>query len=325
MVLVTKHHDGYALWPTQVDHPTRTSWHSERDHVGELADAVRGQGMRMGLYYSGGLDWSVRPHVISGPLHDLASPPQGADYIAYASAQWRELIDRYRPAVLWNDIFWPLRSDPTPLFRAYYDAVPDGVVNDRFSLVYGSVHHDFTTPEYRVTGAISGRKTETVRGLGTSFGFNRREAPEDHLSGDELVRLLLDVVSKNGNLLINVGPRADGSIPDPQVEALEGLGRWLATHGEAIHGTRPWKRSGDVTGRGEPISFTRRGPTVYAILTRRPSGPSVTLPADLRIRAGDLLGHGPLEVVPSGAACSLRWPVSLPESAAYALRLELER
>ena len=106
MVLVAKHHDGYCLWPTGVDNPCRPGWHSRRDVVGELAGAVRAAGMRFGLYYSGGLDWTFDDRPLGSMADVLAAVPRG-EYPAYAEAQVRELIDRYRPSVLWNDIAWP--------------------------------------------------------------------------------------------------------------------------------------------------------------------------------------------------------------------------
>jgi alpha-L-fucosidase len=106
VVFVAKHADGYCLWPTDVPNPNRLGWHARRDVVGELAGAVRGAGMRFGLYYSGGMDWTFNQRPVGSMADVLASIPRG-DYPAYAEAQVRELIDRYRPSVLWNDIAWP--------------------------------------------------------------------------------------------------------------------------------------------------------------------------------------------------------------------------
>ena len=106
VVLVTKHHDGWCLWPSEVANPHRAGWHSERDLVGELADAVRAAGMRFGIYYSGGYDWTFGAHPIGSLSDGVIAMPRG-DYTAYATAQVLELIERYRPSVLWNDIGWP--------------------------------------------------------------------------------------------------------------------------------------------------------------------------------------------------------------------------
>jgi alpha-L-fucosidase len=132
VVLVTKHHDGFCLWPSGVANPERAGWDAGRDLVGEIAAAVRRQGMRFGVYYSGGIDWSFNPEPLRTMADFMGSTPGGA-YPAYAEAQVRELIERYEPSVLWNDISWP--GDEEQLFRLfadYYAAVPQGVVNDRW-------------------------------------------------------------------------------------------------------------------------------------------------------------------------------------------------
>ncbi len=106
VVLVTKHMDGYCLWPTDVTNPHRPGWNCRRDVVGELSEAVRGAGMRFGIYYSGGLDSTFDDRPMGSVAEMLDAVPRG-DYPAYAEAQVRELIARYRPSVLWNDIAWP--------------------------------------------------------------------------------------------------------------------------------------------------------------------------------------------------------------------------
>lgn len=133
VVLVTKHHDGYCLWPSQIKNPNRDGWRCSRDLVGELGEEIRSAGMRFGVYYSGGLDWTFHPMPLRSVGDVIASIPRGA-YLDYADAQVRELIDRYRPDVLWNDIAWP--TSPKRLWRLfcdYYAMVPEGV--DRKSVV----------------------------------------------------------------------------------------------------------------------------------------------------------------------------------------------
>ena len=133
VVLTTKHHDGYLLWPSAHPNPGKRDYQSKRDLVGELTEAVRGHGMRMGLYYSGGLDWSFEGRPIQDLPDLFARIPTDPAYTAYVDAHWRELIDRYQPSVLWNDIAYPSGTDTRRLFADYYNAVPDGVVNDRFA------------------------------------------------------------------------------------------------------------------------------------------------------------------------------------------------
>jgi alpha-L-fucosidase len=255
VVFVTKHHDGYCLWPTQVDHPHRAHWHTERDFVGELAQAVRSRGMRFGLYYSGGLDWTFYHAPIRNMGDMLACVPTGDDYRAYASAQVRELIARYKPSVLWNDIAWPNKADVPSLFADYYADVPDGVVNDRWlgetrlfenlrtpgglasfnnmmkariTATDGALEMskppfcDFRTVEYGLGVVPPDQKWEACRGVGNSFGYCAPEPETDYLTHDALQNMRASVFAKGGNLLINIGPMADGTIPDIQRRALLG-------------------------------------------------------------------------------------------------------
>jgi alpha-L-fucosidase len=324
VVLVTKHHDGFALWPTSAPHPARANWHTDRDVVGELTSAVRRRCMRMGLYYSGGFDWSVQPGPVQTALDAVTVLPSSPAYLAYADAQYRELIARYRPAALWNDIGYPFSANVLQLFADYYAAVPDGVINDRFTVIAGGTHHDYVTPEFTVLTDVSATKFETVRGMGRGFGYNRNETDADLIAPDALVRLLVDVVSKNGNLLLNVGPMADGTVPQGQVDRLKALGAWLGVNGDAIFKTRPWTRATGSTSDGTEMRFTqsRDGTRTYAIVMGAlPSG-SVTLVDVGAASSVRLLGApDPLEATPSGADLRVTLPATLVPQAAYVIEL----
>ena len=123
-------------------------------------------------------------------------------------------------------------------------------------------HTDFRTPEYASFGKIAKTKWETCRGIGYSFCYNRAETDAHMIDATELVRMFVDIVSKNGNLLLNVGPMADGTIPEIQLSRLRALGAWLQVNGEAIFGTRPWVRAEGATEDGTAMRFTRRGDTL---------------------------------------------------------------
>jgi alpha-L-fucosidase len=209
----------------------------------------------MGLYYSGGIDWTFGGLPITDLPSMFRSLPTGDDYAAYADAHWRELIQRYEPSVLWNDIGYPPQADHHRLFGDYYEAVPEGVVNDRFDMMgsmAGTSHWDFRTPEYAQMDDVTEHAWESVRGIAHSFGYNQLETDADLVSSDELVRMLVDIVSKNGNLLLGVGPMGDGTVPDIQARRLHELGHWLSVNGSAIFGTRPWRRAG----AGADVRFT---------------------------------------------------------------------
>jgi len=334
VVLTAKHTDGYLLWPSRVGNLRRPGYQSTRDLVGELVSAVRARGLRAGLYYTGGMDWLLNPERIDAPEKIYSTILAGPEYAAYADAHWRELIERYRPSVLWGDIMYVRGADVPALFAHYYDRVPDGVVNDRFATTFSApkrpgmqppgCHYDFLTPEYASFPDVEPEKWETCRGIGSSFGYNQLDDADSYLGADAVIRLLVDVVSKNGNLLLNVGPRADGSIHELQRACLEGLGAWLGVNGEAIRGTRPWTRAESTTACGVPVRFTRGAGALYALLLEAPRAGEVRLP-DLPVADGAevrLLGHdGSLAWRRADDALVVRVPAPLAAQAAHALRI----
>ncbi len=307
VVLVAKHMDGWCLWPTSVNNPMVPGWFSKRDIVGELADAVRGEGLRFGLYYCGGLDSTFCERPL-GTMGDVIAAIPRSDYPAYAEAQLRELIDRYRPSVLWNDVAWPGRARALwPLLADYYAAVPDGIVNDRWlpwspamkiaaaapgrRLVNAAVrrqtksdgglipprppHFGYRTPEYTTFEEIQTVPWECVRGMDRSFGYNAESSEPDFLSRQELLWTLTDIASKGGNLLLNVGPRGvDAQIPPRQLERLDWLGGFVGRNAAALIGTRPWVAPGTHTAEGDPVRYTARGTQVFAYV--RPSSGQAT-------------------------------------------------
>jgi len=343
VVLTTKHHDAFCLWPTDVAHPTMGAYHSRRDLVGDLSTAVRDAGLRMGLYYSTGYDWPFNDVVLDRLANVVLGVPQTPDYVAYVQAHLHELIDRYDPSVLWSDIGAPVGLDLPALFARYYNAVPDGVVNDRWTqgsgrsvgaatraivkaggatvqalwrfipekrktlVVTSHDHHDFTTPEYTQHDQIVEQKWESTRGVGHSFGANRDERPEDILTTPGLVRSFVDIVAKNGNLLIGVGPMPDGRIPEWQAAPLVGLGEWLEINGDAIYGTRPWSIPVARTSDGTDVRFTRKGDDLFVTLLEVPATRRFELwgiDVDDDIEGVEILGLG------GSAAGAFSWSVN---------------
>lgn len=321
VVLTTKHHDGFTLWPSALVNPNLPSGNarSDRDLVGELTTAVRAHGMKMGYYYSSLLDWSWKPGPIGDPRRADDTREQSPQYVAYADAQWRELIARYKPDILWSDIGYPASGSALQIAADYYNAFPQGVINNRFGPFKIG---DFTTPEYKTLDHISEQPWETCRGLGKSFGLNRIEGPEETITPGDLVHLLVDIVSKNGNLLLDVGPEPDGTIPAIQTERLNQLGGWLQQNGEAIFGTRPWTRFDGKTSDGGDVRFTARGKTLYAVLLAKPAGRSATLINVPGYRKATLLGGGDLAITPSGNDLTIALPSSLAGDYAWVIRLQ---
>jgi alpha-L-fucosidase len=321
VVLVTKHMDGFLMWPSRTPNYAIPDYHMDRDVVGELTAAVKARDMRMGFYYSSALDQSFT----TKPMTDIAGlfsegGPIDQRYAQYQFGHWHELMERYDPSILWGDIAYPPGTNVYQLFADFYNHCAEGVVNDRWGqfplwahrllrtrpgrallnsystrvLQQGNTgnvqppHYDFRTPEFAVMHDINPVKWETCRGMGHGFGYNREEADDDYIKLPELIRLLVDIVSKNGNLLLNVGPMPDGTIPEVQADLLRGAGAWLKTYGEAIYGTRPWQRAEGQTSTGAAVRFTQRSSpetnTLYIIFMEPLPVSTVTVKD---VRAGD--------------------------------------
>lgn len=267
VVLTSKHHDGYCLFDSQYTDYSAAVSGPKRDIVGELSDAVRNEGMKMGLYYSGMIDWHFYPVPQYIQSEQIGCPT--FEYADYAFKQSKELIDKYHPSVFWNDIGWPYAGEPQLpyLLSYYYNVCQDGVVDDRFN----GLHCDFTTKEYQTGKMDRDKKWEMCRGLGLSFGYNAAEDESYVLSAGRLIGLLAETVANNGNLLINIGPKADGTIPEIQVQRLKDLGAWLKINGEAIYGTRCSERT-SIVSDSLAVHFTSKDGSLYAIADGKQDG-----------------------------------------------------
>ncbi|MDY0343248.1 MAG: alpha-L-fucosidase [Lentimicrobium sp.] len=255
IVLVSKHHDGYTLWPSKY----APGWNSvevgpKRDIVGELSDAVKKQGIRLGLYYSLP-EWG-------NPLHNWYGDPNDSirDYVEqHMIPQFKELVSTYRPDLIFTDGEWynsAAQWHARELISWYYQLVgPDAIVNDRWG---SGADIGFKTPEYSSGGLQTDRPWAEVRGLGRSFGLNRNEKLSAYMTSTELIHLFARTVAYGGGLIINVGPSADGKIPLLQQERIEDLGSWLKINGEAIYESTKWIKSGEE----KPVKMERTDPQV---------------------------------------------------------------
>jgi alpha-L-fucosidase len=268
-VLTTKHHDGWALFHSALSEHGVASSPYGGDVVGEFVAAIRAEGLRVGLYYSLS-DWhhpdypafadAHRPYLFGRQTKPTSA--QWERYLAFLHGQVRELLTAYGPIdVLWFDGGWERspaewRSDE---LRALIRALqPDCLVNDRLP-----GHGDFDTPEQFVPAEAPGRRWETCLTMNDSWGWN----PEDGRwkSPHELVHTLCEVAGKGGNLLLNVGPMGDGTLPQPVLERLAVLERWMTRHRESIVGTRPGLAAWQFYG-----PTTRRDARLYLHLLMRP-------------------------------------------------------
>ncbi len=284
VVLASKHHDGYALWPSpESPYYNSVAVGSGRDLAGELTRAVKAAGLKSGFYYS--LIEYANPYSPNVEKRYKVKAAKGADAGKWALSmnipQMKELVEDYSADILYTDGDWEATDDEFHsreflqwLFNesSMRESI---VVNDRWGIKCRGRHGGYYTTEY---GFREGHEKageiihpwEECRGLGRSFGYNRFETARQYMRAEECIRTLVDVVSRGGNLLLDVGPDADGRIPPIMEERLLQIGEWLAVNGEAIYGTRA--RSVGAKSDGGKVFFTEKGDVLYAILTERPCG-----------------------------------------------------
>ncbi|MDX6361147.1 MAG: alpha-L-fucosidase, partial [Streptomyces sp.] len=266
-VLTSKHHEGFALWDTEFADRNSVKMGPKRDLVRELFDASQRftPELKRGLYFSMP-EWfnPDNPWMGHAPRNPYTLEPlpytgytAGKDYVKdYQAPQMLELIHGYDPALIWCDIGGANGS--VEVLAEYFNhgknrAKPYEVtVNDRSGIGF----HDFTTPEYATYENTVVAKWESSRGLDPrSYGYNRATPDDAYMSTEEVVHSLVDIVSKNGNFLLDIGPRADGTIPEIMQTRLRETGRWLKVNGEAIYDTTYWSRMAEL---GEDLRFTVR-------------------------------------------------------------------
>ncbi|MDR1121080.1 MAG: alpha-L-fucosidase [Dysgonamonadaceae bacterium] len=290
VVLTSKHHEGFALWQN------RQAWNwnavdvgPHRDICGELTAVVKNAGLHMGFYYS---------------LYEWFNPLYKADVDKYVDEhlfpQMKDLVNRFQPDIVWADGEWDYPSETwksTEFLAWLFNESPVGervVVNDRWGKETRNRHGGIYTTEYGEVHPGIERSEEAYhpweenRGIGRSFGFNRNEQLNDYLSSDSLIHLLVQTVAKGGNLLLNIGPTADGRIPVIMQQRLLDIGQWLKINGEAIYCTAVWKPVNEVSGKG--IYFTAHGEDLYVICTQYPDRPLFIGAIDRNPSAVTMLG-----------------------------------
>jgi len=260
-VLTTRHHDGYAMWPSRFGRHGVGQTAPGVDIVRAFVDACRRHGLRIGLYYSLP-DWhhpSYPPFTDADRPYRFGSYPaataeQWVDYGVYLRGQIGELLTDYgKIDIIWFDGAWehtPEQWDVDGLGTLIRSLQPDILINDRLP-----GHGDYATPEQFIPPEPPAEPWETCLTMNMSWGYN----PVDthYKSSAALVHTLCEVVGRGGNLLLNIGPTGDGAIPAEQAERLAAMGRWVGLHGEAIFATepglQPWQFYGPATKRGTEL------------------------------------------------------------------------
>lgn len=244
VVLTSKHHEGYCLWNSaEADRDWGKPWNAvtgtpKRDLLGDLTNSVRAAGLKMGYYYS---------------LYEWFNPLWLSDKKKYVNEhmipQFKDLVTKYKPSIIFSDGEWDLpdtawRSEE--LLAWLFNESPvakEVVVDDRWGSNTRSKNTGatYSTSEYG-SGMDASVIWEESQGIGHSYGYNRNEKLEDYKKSHDLILMLTDIVSRGGNLLLDIGPTADGRIPVIMQQRLNDMGAWLAINGEAIYGTNAYKQ-----------------------------------------------------------------------------------
>ncbi len=279
VVITSKHHDGFALYDSAVSDWDVMASGAKRDLLDPLAKAVRARDMKFGLYYSQSQDWIHPGGATSGEIGKIWDPAQKGDYDQYlktiALPQAREIIDRYNPAIIWWDT--PMQMTPARVapFAELMAKHPHIINNNRLG---DGFKGDTSTPEQHIPPrGFPGQMFEVCMTMNDTWGYKVND--KNWKSSQRLIQMLSDISSKGGNLLLNIGPRADGSIPQETIDRLEAIARWMDVNSQAIHATEaspfprrlPW---GCVTQK----AAQNGGTTLYVHVWNWPADGKILLP-----------------------------------------------
>lgn len=282
VALTSKHHEGFTLWRNQqANRSWGRPWNSvdigpKRDLLLDLMQAGRRRDLHMGIYYS---------------LYEWFNPLWLHDKPRYVTEhmipQFKDVVEHAQPDIIFSDGEWELPSadwHSTEILSWLYNesSVRDKVViDDRWGKDTRHKHGGYYTTEYTSGMQAANHPWEESRGMGYSYGFNRAETLTDYHSDRQLLLMLIDIVSRGGNLLLDIGPRADGQIPVIMEERLIQLGDWLHPNGQAIYGTKAWIRPAQWSEGSKPHMEEKEFRAEYDITKLVDSPP----PGDARIEA----------------------------------------
>jgi alpha-L-fucosidase len=286
-VITAKHHDGFALWDSKYGSLNVMNSPARRDLIGPFVESLRSQSLKVGLYYSLP-DWSYPdyPNATRTKKRYQDDSVRWKRFTTYNHNQLKELSSRYRPDLFWFDGDWEFSAESwkskemSDFLRADNPAV---IVNSRLS-GYG----DYATPEQGVPIVKPQTKYwELCMTMNDSWGYQGNDT--NYKTTNQIIRIFVDCLSMGGNLLLDIGPKANGTIPAEQVRILEELGRWTSKHGEAIYGTRSGLPSGHYYG---PSTLSANGETLYLFITQIPRYPIVLKGLKNQINRIRIVGEG---------------------------------
>ncbi len=290
VVITAKHHEGFTLFDSAYsDWNAVKASGAHRDLLQPLADALRARGIKFGTYYSQSQDWN-NPGGSKGTAQAW-DPAQNGDFDEYLKnvslPQVRELLEKYHPDILWWDTEYQMTPERARPFFNLTMSYPNLLINSRLG---GGVIGDFRTSEQRIpASAMMGRQLEVNMTINGSWGYNARDTRWK--SSQQLIRNLSDISSKGGNYLLNVGPTAEGVVPQPEVDRLLAMGKWLKVNGEAIYATTggPFTKPLDW-GRTTVKTWPGDGATLYLHVWNWPADGKILLPGITQTpRSGRLL------------------------------------
>ena len=265
VVITSKHHDGFALYDSAVSDwdVANPSCPAPDDLLTPLAKNVRAQGLKFGLYYSQSQDWTHPGGAVYGKNDGDAGwdPAQAGNYDTYlrtiAAPQVKEILSRFQPDILWWDTPVNMTKERAEPLHALLAVQPSIITNNRLG---GGFEGDTKTPEQHIPPrGFPGQMFEVCMTMNDTWGFKKND--HNWKSSREIIQNLSDISSKGGNFLLNVGPTADGRIPEPSIERLQAVGRWMKVNSEAIYATQaspfprrlPWGR---ITQKTDPSGAT---------------------------------------------------------------------
>ncbi|MBN2375015.1 MAG: alpha-L-fucosidase [Sedimentisphaerales bacterium] len=296
VVLTSKHHDGFCLWPSkQANQTWGRLWNSvdagpQRDLLGDLTVAVRKKNIKMGFYYS---------------LYEWFNPLWRFDRQQYVSQhmwpQFKDVVTRYQPSIIFSDGEWDLADSDwrTPELLAWlFNESPckdEVVINDRWGKGIRHKHGGYYTTEYGAGLSDTDHPWEENRGMGHSFGYNRNEPLSNYKTTRELILLLVDLVSRGGNLLLDIGPTADGRIPEIMQLKLIEMGQWLNINGQAIYATRPHTTPCQWSAGKKPEQTSTKDQAEYNLMDRigKPENDKAVIQAFFTTKPGVLYAITP--------------------------------
>jgi alpha-L-fucosidase len=323
VVLTVKHHEGFTLYDSAYsDWNAVKAAGAGRDLVQPLVDAVRARGLKFGAYYSQSQDW-VNPGGSKGTVQPW-DPAQAGDFDEYLAKvslpQVREILEKFHPDILWWDTEYQMTPERAKPFFDLAMSYPNLLINSRLG---GGVLGDIRTSEQRIpASAMMGRQLEVNMTINSSWGYNANDT--NWKSSQQLIRNLSDIASKDGNYLLNVGPTAEGVIPQPEVDRLLAIGRWLKVNGEAIYATRggPYTQPLDW-GRTTLRNWPGDGTTLFLHVWNWPADGKILLPGIKQApRSGRLLASGAAvtsAVTPEGLIVTLPGAAPDPDVSVAAL------